>query len=845
MKKILLVALAALPAFYSNAQNTFPNFGYVGIGTTNPNRHIDIRDQSTDAMFIRMRNANSATGGALFGLNSNNHFLIRLRENKSFRLFTNNVERMRMTKNGFLGLGTSSPQATLDVVGGFRLDNGTQQVGYFLTTDANGNATWAALPNNNIWSLNGTSAYYTAGGVGIGTNAPLAALHVNSPSDEAIVIGDGAMPSAALPNSIIFTRATSGNLDHQIRWLDGNGSPVGAITTNTVIQQTPLLVLGSNSGDIAFLTDNFNNNGEKMRLTQPGNLGIGTTTPSARLHVAGSMRLENGTQAAGRVLTSDANGNASWANLPNTNIWSQNGSNVYYNGGFVGIGTAQPGSSTPNALLEVMGRTVINGTTPQDTRLTFSNAGIGATQMYWDETADLFNMQASRIGGAGLNFIVRDLNNAYHDVMTMATNTNIGINTQSPTAKLHLVGDLRIEDGTQGDGYVLTSDANGNASWQNPSNNLMGTQGNPYTELYVNDFIKIGTNSLYLASANAGVDNNIYTDNGDLTIQGNEGQGTIYNTIINPTSGKVAVGITGTQAKMQVHPHNLEQVESVLRVTYNGTLPAFGTPSINESIFEVQDIQPLFPKKALVVTRQARTGFAVDNPLQRIHANGNLLLDGSQGSLMLGGTSSGVNGEYVMTYVDSYEGAKILKPGGSSTGLVQNVMTFSKDGTVGAGTEAHAGVQMLVKTQNPTRVGVCVDMENAANYGYGVKVRADNDILKAIAVNQIGNGLDVFRVMGNGHVYATEVHVREFQDFPDYVFEEDYELRSIEELETFIKENKHLPNVPTAKTVAENGMELGELNRVLVEKVEELSLYIIELNKEIEALKAANQSQND
>lgn len=67
----------------------------------------------------------------------------------------------------------------------------------------------------------------------------------------------------------------------------------------------------------------------------------------------------------------------------------------------------------------------------------------------------------------------------------------------------------------------------------------------------------------------------------------------------------------------------------------------------------------------------------------------------------------------------------------------------------------------------------------------------------------------------------------------DYVFEEDYKLRPLEDLEKFIKNNKHLPEVPTADEVTKNGVELGELNVVLLKKIEELTLYIIEQNKRI------------
>jgi hypothetical protein len=97
----------------------------------------------------------------------------------------------------------------------------------------------------------------------------------------------------------------------------------------------------------------------------------------------------------------------------------------------------------------------------------------------------------------------------------------------------------------------------------------------------------------------------------------------------------------------------------------------------------------------------------------------------------------------------------------------------------------------------------------------------------------------------NGMVYSTEVKVDLAAGTgPDYVFEPTYHLKPLEEIETYIKENKHLPEVPTAKEMEKNGVQLGEMNMLLLKKVEELTLYMIEQQKinktqalEIEELK--------
>jgi hypothetical protein len=88
----------------------------------------------------------------------------------------------------------------------------------------------------------------------------------------------------------------------------------------------------------------------------------------------------------------------------------------------------------------------------------------------------------------------------------------------------------------------------------------------------------------------------------------------------------------------------------------------------------------------------------------------------------------------------------------------------------------------------------------------------------------------------DGKIETTEVEVK-LDVWPDYVFEDNYVLSPLSEVEEFIKANKHLPGVPTQNEIIENGLSLGEINKVLMEKVEELTLYVIELQKQVDYLK--------
>lgn len=94
----------------------------------------------------------------------------------------------------------------------------------------------------------------------------------------------------------------------------------------------------------------------------------------------------------------------------------------------------------------------------------------------------------------------------------------------------------------------------------------------------------------------------------------------------------------------------------------------------------------------------------------------------------------------------------------------------------------------------------------------------------------------------NGKIRAREVRV-EVNGWADHVFDEDYQVVSLADLEKFIKENKHLPEIPTAAEVKSKGVDLGEMNVRLLKKIEELTLHLIELDKRIVAQDEKHQRE--
>ena len=102
------------------------------------------------------------------------------------------------------------------------------------------------------------------------------------------------------------------------------------------------------------------------------------------------------------------------------------------------------------------------------------------------------------------------------------------------------------------------------------------------------------------------------------------------------------------------------------------------------------------------------------------------------------------------------------------------------------------------------------------------------------AVNNVAN----YNLFVKGGILTEEVRVSLATTWADYVFSKDYKMPTLPELEKKIQEKGHLPNMPSAQEVKENGIELGEMAKMQQEKIEELTLYIIQINKELQELKA-------
>ncbi|MCP4176262.1 MAG: hypothetical protein GY756_00680 [bacterium] len=114
------------------------------------------------------------------------------------------------------------------------------------------------------------------------------------------------------------------------------------------------------------------------------------------------------------------------------------------------------------------------------------------------------------------------------------------------------------------------------------------------------------------------------------------------------------------------------------------------------------------------------------------------------------------------------------------------------------------------------------------------RMRIDNEGNVGIGTANTTYNSETYKLGVKGKILTTEIKLINIADWADFVFEPTYKMPTLKEVENFIKINKHLPDVPSEKEVRENGINVGEMNATLLQKIEELTLYTIEQQKILE-----------
>jgi hypothetical protein len=444
--------------------------------------------------------------------------------------------------------------------------------------------------------------------------------------------------------------------------------------------------------------------------------------------------------------------------------------------------------------------------------------------------------------------------NGNTQLMRILANGFVGIGTTIPTSLFHTKGTVRFENipTTTTNTYVLTTDINGNVSRQLSSSfgNSLINNCNTTNFILKKGVTDFTCSQIFDNSTGVGIGTinptTLFHTNGSLR----------FENLVDATSPFKILGTDNTGNVFEYNPSELTgtTVNDYDWLKTDGTFPT----SINDNVYT-----------------NGNVGINVTNPTANLNTNGTLrfenLVDATSPFKILGTDNTGNVFEYnpselTGTTVNDYDWLKT--DGTFPTSINDNVYTNGNVGinvtnpTANLNTNGTLRFENLVDATSPFKI---LGTDNTGNvFEYNPSELAgtasnDFDWLKSdgsfptsindgiytngkvgINTNSFPNNVgdvDVssYSLYAKGGILTEEVRVSLSSDWADFVFEKEYKLESLNNVEKFISKNKHLKDVPSAKEVGMNGIELGEMNKILLLKIEELTLYLIEMNKKIDS----------
>lgn len=712
-------------------------------------------------------------------------------------LITNNLNRMTISANGRIGIGVNNPVNILSVQGSGGIPApswvnsgaplftgfGEQTIGnadyvlsmastlfnarpVFIGRRAKGSLTTPTAVANNDYLMSFLSSGYDGNSfqnpAGIDFYVDGVPLLGSVPARISFVTGSnsgnraerlkiGSTGNFTFNNSQLFIDNGSGNIGIgttspvQKLYVSGNAAATGSVFIDANAVNNGTLSVGGSLkfGEIAtgegiiskrtaggnqYGLDLFTGGNSRLTITNSGNIGIGTVTPSAKLEINGQIKITGGVlpPVAGSVLTSDATGLASWQ-LPSSgnSQWVVSANNISNtNSGNVGIGNVAPS----RAKLEVNG---VAGS--GSTSAIFGGDGTGISiQRNWptigfNQYRDAASGYGKAIGNgyAALTFLDPTVGSYALEMMdSVSANQSF---VSAPVRAMTIFKNGFMHVGANNVSNMATLSISGSSSY--PSHFNFGAEGNTYIR---------GGNKIFGGPG-------VYANRRPSKVYINDQPGEQFGTAAYKPGGDVILATGGGNVAIGIDNPDYKTV------IYSSTVES----NNNTNVLKLQGRNPLM---AFTNENNVSYGYikAWTNAPYAPFTNG-LVIGSSPGSPIFFSTNN-----YTAT------------------------MTVADNGNVGIGT-----------TTPVYKFDVC------------------------------------------GNIRGKEVRVE--TGWCDYVFGDDYKLRSLKDVEDFIKTNKHLPDVTPGNEIETNGLEVGKTSAQMIRKIEELTLYVIEQEKAINNLKAHNE----
>ena len=534
------------------------------------------------------------------------------------------------------------------------------------------------------------------------------------------------------------------------------------------------------SGDVSFQFRTSYVNGQAYMFPRSGAWGNWTTWQRGSSIGIKNILKFGGSDALGHYFTLyDKNDGAT------SNILLHANGKSYFNGGNFGIGTTDPSHllSLKNGSFELYGSGENSGT--------FNANHYGAIHLYADGNGSKFEgarIEGLRRGAANdqsmsMSFFV-NLGSDLQEVMRLNNNGNVGIGTTDPHNRQHIVAS------SDNDGLLIERDHSDDHTYSGILFKNVYNDEDLYKKgaLYFEKTSGSGRGKFHFALEGTNDNSNVDITDAVMSINydGNVGIGTTDPTSLLTLGNTTATMLSTSGISLGKYQNSIELLHSEFENGFGskiyGTVDGGGITSMR---FAVRGNATTWTDAMYIQagsTGTGNVGIGTNSPKELLHVNGNYYGLGH-------------------IFLHAYEG-----DGSSGTAYLQ---ARDKSGT--------SSINMQFRTQNNGSFSNVMRLTSDGKVGIGTT-----------------NPTQMLEVAGTIRSREVKVEVAAGTG-PDYVFEPDYDLRTLAETKEYIEENKHLPEIPSAREMEANGIDIGEINMLLLKKIEEMTLHQIELMEKLEA----------
>jgi hypothetical protein len=528
-----------------------------------------------------------------------------------------------------------------------------------------------------------------------------------------------------------------------------------------------------------------------------GFVGIGTTTPGDLLHVNGIARANQLNLVSGTLNTTAAATNMSF------NINGTNRMTLLAASGNLGIGIAAPAD-----LLHVNGIARAN-------QLNLVSGTLNTT-------AATTNM--------GFNI------NGTNRMTLLAASGNLGIGTAAPVDLLHVNGIARANQLNLVNGILNTASGTTNMGF-----NINGT--NRMTLLAANGNLGIGTatpsdmlhvNGIARANQLNLVNGTLHTVGATNLSLGTNG---VTQMTLLAASGNLGIGTNAPGARIGFE--NVDATSGTPGIAWHNSSPQLYGLYRTTGAWTAPNYQQL--KMAFTTGIVLDPGTAYAKSFVDVQGNG---LRVTSGNFNIGAAPINTTAKFQLNYTSTaaFTGA-VIKNAGTGAGAYAELTMYNNIDKIGQFFFTSSGYSANLNVR-PNAIGMYTNGTGgmafvADDAAAPITFATANTQRMRIAANGnvgIGTSNPNEKLTVNGIMYGREVKVDATVPGPDYVFEKDYDLMTLEEIKVYIDENKHLPEVPSAKEMETNGLKLGEMNMLLLKKIEELTLHLLAMEERMKAM---------